>query len=128
MRLNTAANGLADFKMTNNDTTIGYKVNITGISNTTGGHIHMGKMGQSGDVVVDLFQTGFNKHKKTSYRMIIRENITYNTLKGPMKGTTIAGLVSAMEIGNVYVNIPTKNHLTGEIRGQIERSNGAYLM
>src|ERR687888_491434 len=78
----TSASGLADFRITDNNTILRYRVNLTGVTNITGEHIQLGNKGQNGDVVVDLFQIGFSKHKKTAYGMIIRGNITDQTLKG----------------------------------------------
>ncbi len=119
----TTAIGLADFRISDNDTGIRYRVNLTGVSNVTGGHIDIGKTGQNGDIVVDLFQIGFSKHKKTAYGMIVRGNITEHTLKGPMNGKTIADLISLIDTGNAYVNINSRNHPQGEVRGQIFPSN-----
>lgn len=119
----TTAIGLADFRISDNDTGIRYRVNLTGISNVTGGHIDIGKTGQNGDIVADMFQIGFSKHKKTAYGMIVRGNITGQTLKGPMKGKTISDLISLIDAGNAYVNINSRNHPQGEVRGQIDPSN-----
>jgi len=121
--ITTSAAGLADFRISDNETMLRYRVNLTGITNVTGGNIHLGKIGQNGDIVVDLFQIGFSKHKKTNYGMIVRGNITESILKGSMKGKTVAGLVSLMDTGGVYVNINTRYHAKGEIRGQIELLN-----
>ena len=123
----TSASGLAKFRMIDNDTAIRYRVNMTDISNVTGGHIHTGKVGQNGEVVVDLFQIGFSKHKETSYGMILRGNITDAILEGPMKVKTIADLVALMETGVAYVDIHTKKYTEGEIRGQIETSNPSNM-
>jgi hypothetical protein len=120
---NTSATGLADFRMSDNDTTIRYRVNLTGITNVTGGHIHVGKIGQNGDIAADLFQIGFTKHKKTNSGMIIRGNITELTLKGSMKGKTVSDLVALIDTGEAYVNINTRTHPQGEIRGQMEVLN-----
>lgn len=42
-----------------NDTAIKYKVNITGLSDTTGAHIHTGKNGKNGEVIVDLLKNNY---------------------------------------------------------------------
>ena len=115
----TSASGLADFRITDNNTVLRYRVNLTGITNVTGGHIHLGNKSRNGDIVVDLFQIGFSKHKKTAYGMIIRGNITNHTLKGPLKGKELTDLVSAINIGDAYININSRIHSDGEIRGQI---------
>jgi hypothetical protein len=55
-----------------------YKVNITGFSEATGAHIHLGKAGANGDVIVDLL-TGM-KENPTKLGMAIRGNITDSSL------------------------------------------------
>lgn len=98
---------------------IKYRINITGISNATGAHIHMAKSGENGDVVADLLNSPTSKHKDTAFGMIIRGNITESGLKGPLQGKTIDDLAAAMDEGDTYVNVHTANNPDGEIRGQI---------
>ncbi|MDO8578369.1 MAG: CHRD domain-containing protein [Dehalococcoidales bacterium] len=45
--------------------------------------------------------------------------ITAANLVGPLAGMDFSDLITAMEAGNAYVNIPTSAHPGGEIRGQI---------
>ena len=114
----TKANGEGEFTKVAN-ATMKYRVNVTGISNATGAHIHMGKMGANGDVVADLLNTPTSKDKDTAYGMIIRGNISDSSLKGPMQGKTLNDLATAIESGNIYVNVHTAEHQNGEIRGQL---------
>lgn len=114
----SSASGEGEFKAAVSGT-IGYKVNITGIMNASGAHIHMAKAGENGDVVADLLRTPTSKDKDTSYGMIIRGNLTDSSLKGPMEGKTINDLAAAMDSGEIYVNVHTAEHPDGEIRGQI---------
>lgn len=119
----TKATGMASFTTQNNDTSIKYKLNITGLSDATGAHIHSGKKGENGDVIVDLLKN--SKNNPTKAGMAIRGNITDSSLTGPMKGKTVGDLVSAMNSGDTYTNVHTQKHLKGEIRGQIEASEAA---
>ena len=57
--------------------------------------------------------------------MAIRGNISDSSLVGPMKGKTVADLISAMSNGDTYTNVHTQEHQKGEIRGQIEMSSNA---
>ncbi|HEY7109915.1 MAG TPA: CHRD domain-containing protein, partial [Nitrososphaeraceae archaeon] len=41
--VDTTATGKTTFRTSNNDTSMKYKVNITGFSEATGAHIHLGK-------------------------------------------------------------------------------------
>jgi hypothetical protein len=38
---------------------------------------------------------------------------------GPLKGKSVNALIELMKAGQAYVNIQTKKHPEGEIRGQI---------
>ncbi len=121
-QVDTKATGETSFRTAANDTTIKYKVNVTGFSDATGAHIHTGKAGANGDVIVDLLKDG--KKNPTKLGMVIRGNITDLDLTGPMKGKTLTDLISPMKSGDTYVNVHTPNHPDGEIRGQIESGSG----
>lgn len=114
----SSATGEADFKALANET-IGYRVNVTGISNASAAHIHQGKEGENGDIIADLLHTPTSKDKDTAYGMIFRGNLSDSSLKGPMQGKTLNDLAAAMDSGETYVNVHTTDHPDGEIRGQI---------
>ena len=116
--VDTSATGYTSFRTAANNTVIKYKVNVTGISNVTGAHIHFGKAGANGDIIVDLLKD--SKKNLIKQGMAIRGNITDADLVGPLKGKTFAELISTMKNGDTYVNIDTPTQLNGEIRGQIE--------
>jgi hypothetical protein len=120
--VDTKATGKTTFRTANNDTIIKYKINVTGFSDATGAHIHMGKAGANGDVVVDLLKA--SKKNPTKLGMAIRGNITDSSLTGPLKGKTLADLISAIKSGDAYVNVHTPSHPDGEIRGPIESGGG----
>lgn len=94
--------------------TMSYFLNGTGIQAVTQGHIHIGKQGENGDVVVTLF-----KFNSTQSNFIKKGNITANNLEGPLKGKTITDLLNLMKNGDTYVNFHTEKNPKGEIRGQI---------
>ena len=116
--VDTKANGAVTYRTAANETVIKYKVNVTGFSDATGAHIHMGKAGANGDVIVDLLKD--SKKNPTKLGMAIRGNITDADLTGPLKGKSFVELISTMKNGDAYVNIQTPTQLNGEIRGQIE--------
>lgn len=122
----TNAGGEAKFTSMNNDTGLKYRVNITGIADATGAHIHTANQGKNGAVVVDLLKN--SKKNSNSNGMVIRGNITDSSLTGPMKGKTVSDLISAMSSGDAYVNVHTPKHPKGEIRGQIESTNSSSAM
>src|SRR6266540_5029234 len=93
-------------------------INITGITNVTGAHIHAGLKGQNGEPVVDLLKTG--KQIKTDGGIMIKGKINSSDLQGPMVGKTLQNLTAAMSKEEVYVNVHTSDHPNGEIRAQIK--------
>lgn len=119
----TSATGEAEFTVLENDT-IKYvvQINSTGMFNASAAHIHAGKEGENGEVVIDLLGTPTSKDKVTAYGMIFRGNLTDAGLKGPMQGQTLDDLITAMDSGDTYVNVHTAANPDGEIRGQIVNS------
>lgn len=114
----TTAEGKVKLKV--KESSIKYKLNITGISDATAVHIHQGNSGQNGEPVVDLLADG--SKQKTSNGLFINGSIVDSSLIGPMKGKSLSDLVTSMNDGNNYVNVHTQEHPDGEIRGQLELS------
>lgn len=114
--LNSTAEGIATFKL--KDNAINTKINITGITDLSGAQILTGKTGENGVPIVDLLKTG----KKTAIPggISIAGSFTASDLEGAMKGKALSALQSAMGTNETYVNIKTKDHPDGEIRGQIK--------
>lgn len=114
--INTTSEGVINFKTKNDMLT--WKMNVTGITDATGANINQGKIGENGDVVVDLLSV--SKHSDTEKGMIMRGNVTDSSLTGPMAGQTLADLQTAMTNGDTYVNVQTEDQPDGEIRGQVK--------
>jgi hypothetical protein len=123
--VSTKANGYTSFRTASNDTVLKYKVNVTGLSDVTAAHIHQGKKGQNGEIIVDLLNN--SKKNKIKLGIAIRGNLTGSDLIGPMKGNSTETLISAIRIGATYVDIHTPKYSDGEIRGQIELESGKNL-
>lgn len=113
----SSTNGTASLRTTAYDTVIKFKIKVTGSSDVTSADIHLGKIGENGEVVADLLKDS----KKNGIRMgtSIRGNITSSDLEGSLSGKELVDLISAMRNGTTYVNIDTPFHDNGEIRGQI---------
>jgi hypothetical protein len=114
----TTASGMAWFKPMQDK--VWFKLNVTDMQGVTQAHIHTGKQGENGPVVVTLYKSATPQpiNGKLAYG-----NITTNLLEGPMKGKQISDLVTAMSNGGTYVNVHTEKHPNGEIRGQIMMAN-----
>ena len=113
----TPAEATINYK-TNSEGLFTYKMNITGITEATGIHIHQGAPTENGEVIVDLLKG--SKHTDTPTGMLVRGNITDADIQGPMQGQTLEDLKTAMASGNTYTNVHTADHPDGMIRGQIK--------
>jgi len=93
----TTSEGVINFKTKGDMLT--WKINVTGISDATGVHIHKGKIGENGEAVVDLLKV--SKHSDNPNGMVMRGNVTESSLIGSMAGKTIADLKTAIANGDV---------------------------
>ena len=116
--VDTQATGSAEFTAPHFDN-IRYSVNVSNIDKVTAAHIHSGKTGENGPIVVTLFKTE-SPSSETMNGILTSGNITNADLEGPMAGKTLIDLNKAMELGETYVNVHTEEHPNGEIRGQIK--------
>jgi len=114
--VNTTSEGVINFKTKSGMMT--WKMNVTGINDATAANIHQGKVGEKGDIIVDLMKV--SKHKDTAKGMLMRGNVTDANLTGAMAGKTLADLQTAIANGDTYVNLATSDHPDGEIRGQVK--------
>jgi hypothetical protein len=108
----TDATGVAEITPMGPDS-IAYSVNASNIEGVTAGHVHLGKQGENGPVVVTLFNYDSPMNG-------VSENgtITADKLEGPMAGMQISDLAAVGANGTLYVNIHTEQNPDGEIRGQ----------
>lgn len=123
----TTATGVAEFRLGNDDV-ITYKVDVTGLSNITAGHIH-GPAGttENAGVIIGLFTT-----PPTTSPFTGRLAEGTITPASTLNGVDFNGLLTLLEQGRAYVNIHTNDGEEptntgpgdfpgGEIRGQIMR-------
>jgi hypothetical protein len=108
----TEATGLLEFKVQDLES-VPYSINATNIEGVTAGHIHFGKAGENGPIVVTLFKydTPMNEVSETG-------TITADKLEGPLAGKQLEELITAGANGTLYVNVHTEANPNGEIRGQ----------
>jgi hypothetical protein len=114
----STATGLAKFQTNENGTQVSYWVNVTGLNEITGAHIHNGSAGQNGDVVVTL--SGPESAQNAENPVIsLKGNVTNDKLEGPLAGKELSELLGLMSDGTVYLNVHTGEFQNGAIRGQI---------
>jgi len=107
--VNTVGTGMAKFTV-KNDSVIMFEMSLKGVPDVTGAHIHLGADGASGAPVATLMK-GADPGGKVSGMI---------TPKDLQDGTTMAQLIAAMKSGGAYVNVHTKTHPDGEVRGEIQ--------
>ena len=120
----TQATGTAGFSQPHlNNMTYGVQVN--NIEGVTAAHIHQGKEGQNGPIIVTLFKADNNTGTGPVNGQLVGGTISNDMLEGPMAGKILEGdLVKAIQNGQAYVNVHTTENPDGAIRGQIA-SGGA---
>jgi hypothetical protein len=124
----TNARGTAVFHLSDDGTTLSYKLIVANINNAFASHIHCAAAGVNGPVGVTLFLG-------TPASGRLDGVIASDTRTAPDPGnacgwTTLEDVISAMRSGNAYVNVHTNDGVAptntgpgdfpgGEIRGQI---------
>ena len=115
--METYAKGDAEFKLSEDKKELGYKLTVQGLADASAAHIHEGKPGAGGPPLVTLFG---GPKKEGAFDGVLGEGtITDKNLVGSLAGKTVGDLVKLIESGDAYVNVHTKAHPGGELRGQI---------
>lgn len=100
--------------------------NLNGVA--TGAHIHRGSAGTNGPIVANLNIRGTFAGASASASAgggsamtstSTGGTITSADLKGPLAGKQVSDLIKLIEDGKAYVNVHTRQHTNGEIRGQL---------
>lgn len=125
--VNTTAVGKATFFIDKDH--LWWKLNLTGITDATKAHIHMAKKGvnaTNGTIVANLLKSLDQKPKiaKTKQGVIIKGSIDATELLGPMKDKNFTDIQSAINNGTLQLDLHTKKHLDGELRGTIKLFGG----
>jgi len=135
--VNTTAAGKATFQLSKDGSSLSYTLSVSNISDVIMAHIHVGEPGTRGDHVAPLYPVGMTgsmddmsgnsggkpdemtSPKKVS-GVIASGTIHASDLVGPLQGKKIADLVAEIRADKAYVNVHTKAHSDGEIRGPIK--------
>ncbi len=115
--VNTEAEGEAEFHISDSGDTLTYRLTISHIKDITAAYIHKGKKGGDGPPVINLFTEP--QHENVTGILLAEGKVEPYLLIGPLKGKPLKSLIQLMEAGDAYVNVQTKKHPEGEIRGQI---------
>jgi hypothetical protein len=112
----TMATGTATFNVIGSNS-ITYTVHVKDMQMVTAAHIHQGKAGENGPVLVTLYNNP--TPSATTSGELAKGTITATNLEGPLAGKQITDLISMIKSGGTYANVHTTANPMGEIRGQI---------
>ncbi|MHA4093523.1 CHRD domain-containing protein [Bacillus cereus] len=113
----TDARGQAFFKLSRDELSLKFKLELFDIENVVVAHLHLGAKGTNGPVVAFLF--GPITNPVSIECATFTGMITQEDLVGPLAGQTLDALVKEIIAGNIYINVHTVQHPNGEIRGQL---------
>jgi CHRD domain len=118
----TAAMGHVRFDLSQDGKSLHYKLMVQNLQDITMAHIHLGPAGKEGPVAVWLYPaTPPPALKPGKFSGVLAEgDITAANLAGPLKGKPLSALVQDIQKGQAYVNVHTKEHPGGELRGQLK--------
>ncbi len=114
----TQAKGEAKFQVNKEGDRLTSSLIISDIKDVTAAYVQRGKKGENGPPVIDLFTEP--KREDVNGILLAEGEVEPYLLIGPLKGKSLDSLIKLIEAGQAYVNIQTKKHPDGEIRGQIK--------
>ena len=114
---NTRAIGNLEMELSPDGTISHYVLNVTNISNVISAQIHEGANGNNGPIIVTLTKGMMNGGNFSG--TLSKGTVYSNLFEGPFAGKHLSDLITLINDGTVYVNINTKQHPQGEIRGQL---------
>jgi hypothetical protein len=115
------ASGGARFDFTPDGKSMRFNLSLQKLSNATAVRIYLGSAGKEGPPVVTLYPPGPPQPGQEGKlpEILTRGVITAANLEGPLKGKPLSALIKEIQSGNTYVQVHTKQHPQGELRGQI---------
>lgn len=114
----TDASGTATFTLT--DGTVDYVIEVTNLVDVVAAHIHIGASTENGPIAVGLFAS--EEPQTIQDGVLAQGQFTAADVQGDF---TLAGVLEAMGNGGAYVNVHTTTNPAGEIRGQIQLTQGS---
>jgi hypothetical protein len=113
------ARGFAYYQLGDDGTKLIFSNWFGRLRNVTAAHLHLGAVGETGPVVVDLLAIGERNRNANRLRFLEGE-VTAANLLGPLQGKPLDVLSQAIKDGNVYINVHTEQNPSGDIRGQLK--------
>jgi CHRD domain len=118
----SAAQGQASLHLSQDGSSLRYRLNVANIESVTQAHIHLAPAGANGMIVAWLYPSAPPAQliPGTSNGVLGAGTITAANLMGPLVGQPLSALVDALNAGNAYVNVHTSQFPGGEIRGNVD--------
>jgi hypothetical protein len=116
------AQAQANFKLSDDGSSLSYRLNVANIENVTQAHIHVvGATSPNGPIVAWLYPSAppLQLIPGRSSGTLGEGTIVAANLMGPLAGQPLSALVDAINAGNAYVNVHTSQFPPGEIRGNL---------
>jgi hypothetical protein len=113
--ITSSASGTASFTYVSDIKTLFYSINVAGIDSVFLAHIHgPADTGNAAGVVLNLW---LGPVKGVGFTGTLAQGVGGDL--GAPAGMTLDSLLVLMRNGNAYVNVHTRAHPAGEIRGQL---------
>lgn len=118
----TEATGQAIFHLSQDGTSLNYKLIVANIENVTMAHIHMASATATGPVSVWLYPSAppASPINGPVNGILAEGTITEANFVGPLAGKPFSALLDSIAIGKTYVNVHTTLNPGGEMRGQLK--------
>jgi hypothetical protein len=119
----TEASGGAIFDPSPDGKYMHFNISVKNLSNATAAHIYLKVKGKEDSPVVALYPFGSSpKFKEGKFSgIMVMGIITAANLEGPLKGKPLKDFLQEIYLGKTYLQINTKQHPQGELRGLIVR-------
>ena len=121
--VDTLAQGQATFKLSDDGTTLHYKLIASNIDNITQAHIHLRANADApnGGIVVWLYPSAppLQLIPGRHVGVLAEGDVTAANFVGALAGKDMATLVAALDSGLAYANVHTSANPPGEIRGNL---------
>lgn len=121
----TEGSGTVALTLNEDGSGLHYRLAVDNLENVAGAHLHLGRTGENGPIVVPLLGEGAPGDAATlpqgqASGVIAEGDITAQNLTGPLAGTPLAVLLQLLRGGSIYANVHTSQNPQGAIRGQVQ--------
>jgi len=121
--LSTGGSGVWGALLSDDETSLTFELRYRGLEGLTGAHIHLGRPGITGGIVIHFCGTGGKPACPPSPAVVTGVLTAADVVALSTQGIAAGDLpavLEAMRKGDTYVNVHTATFPGGEIRGQIE--------